>query len=875
MYHKLNIAPDRTVYYRYNPDADVLAVRLTPEFGPATEEALPDQPDVTLSRHPQTGAALGLRVAGVQRLILDLLVRDVVMRAGTRLDLASPAKAGGTAAAAMPAARPAATPSPIAPASAPAQGRVAEPADGGEDRAPGRRRRRRRRGGTGAFAQAEGTHDTSTLDTADDVDFYAEAGSDAGAPHVATDAGDAETSRHAAATHTPLEDEAELGWDTEPPPAAGPTFEAPEAADVAHAPWDSLPVETSEPAAWEPHPAEPAATASSGAGDTWTVGASADDAVSATDDSGVGPSHTTDDDSASHPIEAADIDTVDAPGPIETTDIDTIDAHGPFEAAGADTIDVHNAFATADIDTADAHDDDAFEAADADAPDAADAPGGEPTRRRRRGGRRRRRTEAGPADAEGEPGEPGEQVYRFDAAVDDTADDDRDDTWDDRASHDTDWDTPARPAVFDDDLDRPGAADELETPEGFAPLGLEPRLGQAIAALGFEKPTPIQAEAVPAGLAGRDVIGLAQTGTGKTLAFVVPGLQRLLRSPDPRHRPRMLVLVPTRELAVQVAQETERLARFTDLRVATIYGGVGMGPQIRALQHAADVVVATPGRMLDHIRRGNAVLGGVEVLVMDEADRMLDMGFLPDVRTLIRNLSRERQTSLFTATMPPEIQSLSMEFQREPQIIEIARRRPPEQIEQVLYPVGKHLKPALLAHLLKTDPTMTSVLVFTERKVDADILARQLRQSGIPVALMHGDRRQVDRERALQQLRSGQSRVLVATNVAARGLDIDDISHVVNYDVPQTVDEYVHRIGRTARAEAEGKAYTFVTLGDETMVTRFEAALGRTLPRAEVEGFDYDVPAPNWAKPSAKDVMAMLDRHQSVVDRLRHLGRRR
>ncbi|RIL11214.1 hypothetical protein DCC79_05670, partial [bacterium] len=490
-------------------------------------------------------------------------------------------------------------------------------------------------------------------------------------------------------------------------------------------------------------------------------------------------------------------------------------------------------------------------------------------RRRRRGGRRRRRGGDGGPEASGADGD---VVYRFGDDVDDR---DADEGWDDAGAA-RGWEpAPRADAATDDDLDRPGALDALETPEGFAFLGLDARLGKAIAALGFEKPTPIQAEAVPAGLAGRDVIGLAQTGTGKTLAFVVPGLQRLLQSPDPRHRPRMLVLVPTRELAVQVAQETERLARFSDLRVATIYGGVGMGPQIRALQHAADVVVATPGRMLDHIRRGNAVLGGVEVLVMDEADRMLDMGFLPDVRTLIRNLSRDRQTSLFTATMPPEIQSLSMEFQREPQVIEIARRRPPEQIEQVLYPVGKHLKPALLAHLLKTDPSMTSVLVFTERKVDADILARQLRQSGIPVALMHGDRRQVDRERALQQLRSGQSRVLVATNVAARGLDIDDISHVVNYDVPQTVDEYVHRIGRTARAEAEGKAYTFVTLGDETMVSRFEAALGRTLTRAVVEGFDYDVPAPNWAKPSAKDVMAMLDRHQTVVDRLRHLGRRR
>lgn len=254
---------------------------------------------------------------------------------------------------------------------------------------------------------------------------------------------------------------------------------------------------------------------------------------------------------------------------------------------------------------------------------------------------------------------------------------------------------------------------------------------------------------------------------------------------------------------------------------------------------------------------------------------MLDMGFLPDVRTILRFLGEDRQTLFFTATMPPEIESLSLEFQREPVVVEIARRKPPESIDQLLYPVGKHLKAPLLVHLLKSDPDMKSVLVFTERKIDADVLAKRLREEGLKVALMHGDRRQQDREQALEDLASGKVQVLVATNVAARGLDIDDISHVVNYDIPQTVDEYVHRIGRTARAEAEGSAWTLVTVSDEVMVARIESALGRKLPRVQDPTFDYDVPTPSWAKPSAKDVLAMLNKSQSVADRMRHLGRRR
>jgi len=413
------------------------------------------------------------------------------------------------------------------------------------------------------------------------------------------------------------------------------------------------------------------------------------------------------------------------------------------------------------------------------------------------------------------------------------------------------------------------------SPEGFAPLGLHPRVAHAIADLGFNNPTPIQVEAIPVALTGEDLVGLAQTGTGKTLAFVAPSLSRLLDGPRPGPRPRMVILAPTRELAVQVALEAERLAAHTDLRVAIIYGGVSMGQQTEDLRRGVDVVVATPGRILDHLRRRNVFLDAVEVLVLDEADRMLDMGFLPDVRAIIRQLPTKRQTMLFTATFPPEIESLSLEFQNKPRTVEIARRKPPESIDQRLYPVGRHLKAPLLVHLLETDATMDRALIFTERKVDADVLARKLRQDGVSVALMHGDRTQAEREQALASLKSRKVRVLVATNVAARGLDIEDISHVINYDIPQSVDEYVHRIGRTARAENLGKAYSFVTLSDEPMISRIEAALDRKLPRVQAEGFDYDVPPPSWAKPSASDVLAFLNKETSVVDRLRTLSRRR
>jgi ATP-dependent RNA helicase RhlE len=284
-----------------------------------------------------------------------------------------------------------------------------------------------------------------------------------------------------------------------------------------------------------------------------------------------------------------------------------------------------------------------------------------------------------------------------------------------------------------------------------------------------------------------------------------------------------------------------------------------------------DVVVATPGRLLDHLRRRNVDLSSVEVLVLDEADRMLDMGFLPDVREILHNLPTERQTLLFGATMPPAIESLSLQFQHDPVLVEVARRLPPESIKQQLYPVGRHLKVPLLVHLLTHDREQQRVLVFTERRTEADLVTRRLRDAGLQVAAMHGDIRQRERELSLERLRDGRVQVLVATNVAARGLDIEGISHVVNYDIPQTVDEYVHRIGRTARADATGTAYTFVAPGDQWMVKRIEAALERELPRVEAEGFDYDVPTPSWAQPSPDDIARSLEKPKSAADISRRL----
>jgi ATP-dependent RNA helicase RhlE len=410
----------------------------------------------------------------------------------------------------------------------------------------------------------------------------------------------------------------------------------------------------------------------------------------------------------------------------------------------------------------------------------------------------------------------------------------------------------------------------------FSDFALSARLLEAVRDLGYEQPTPIQTQAIPPALLGRDVIGCAQTGTGKTAAFLLPLIERLLDG-----RPggtRALVLVPTRELVIQVTEQAKALSRHTRLHVAAIYGGVGMGSQEQALRHQrADIVIATPGRLLDHMQRGHIAFDKLEVLVLDEADRMLDMGFLPDVRRILRRVPQQRQTLLFSATMPPAIQALAREVQRDPALVEVARSRPPTGVSQSLYPVSEHLKTPLLLALFEQQ-AMTSVLVFTRTKYRADRLAKQLARAGVKVGRIHGDRTQGQRVAALEGFRSGQYRVLVATDIAARGLDVEGISHVVNYDIPAQPDDYIHRIGRTARVEAVGDALTFITPADEFQVRLIERTLGRALERRQLPGFDYQTAAPSHARPSAKDIQRQIAAGRTSAQRwaqvARGLGRR-
>ena len=404
----------------------------------------------------------------------------------------------------------------------------------------------------------------------------------------------------------------------------------------------------------------------------------------------------------------------------------------------------------------------------------------------------------------------------------------------------------------------------------FTELDLSKPLQEAISALGYEETTPVQTQAIPPGLQGYDIVGSAQTGTGKTLAFVLPALEHLLRDQAKTRNPRVVVLEPTRELAIQVAGETRKLAARTSLRSASVYGGAGMGKQTDKLRRGVDVVVATPGRLMDHMRRQNVSFKDLEILVLDEADRMLDMGFLPDIKQIVSRMPRQRQTMLFSATMPATISALARQFQRDPVRIEIDVARPPEAIQQALYPVPKHLKTRLLLAILE-HLQVDSMLVFTRTKQGADVVTRQLRQARIAVACIHGDFKQRERISALEGFRSGKHRVLVATNIAARGLDVEGISHVVNYDVPEQPEDYVHRIGRTARAEADGDAITLVTPDDEGLIHRIEYLLDRKIERKTLPGFDYDVPTPSWARPSARVRMQQATQSQSLADRWRSM----
>ena len=371
----------------------------------------------------------------------------------------------------------------------------------------------------------------------------------------------------------------------------------------------------------------------------------------------------------------------------------------------------------------------------------------------------------------------------------------------------------------------------------FEHLGLDPVLLKAVLSLGYESPTPIQRDGIPLILAGHDVIGTAQTGSGKTAAFILPILQRL--HGQPRGRTRVLVLTPTRELAAQIEGALHDLGKGGNVRGKAVYGGVGMGSQQDALRGGVDVVVATPGRLLDHMERRNVDFRNLQVLVLDEADRMLDMGFLPDVTRIIKALPRERQTLLFSATMSSEVEGLAQNILRKPVRISVSPpHRPPSTIRHEAYPVPQHLKTTLLVRLLGREDMM-SVLVFVRTKRRADRVARQVGQSGFSVARIHGDRSQSQREAALGGFRDGRHQVLIATDVAARGIDVLGISHVINYDVPAVPTDYVHRVGRTARAEAQGEALTLIAPEEENDFRGIEQILGRSVPRITFPDFNY------------------------------------
>ncbi len=371
----------------------------------------------------------------------------------------------------------------------------------------------------------------------------------------------------------------------------------------------------------------------------------------------------------------------------------------------------------------------------------------------------------------------------------------------------------------------------------FSLFGLRADLQGGLRTLGFEQPTPIQHEAIPPALEGRDIVASAMTGSGKTAAFALPILHHL--GGRPRGTTRALVLTPTRELAAQIDEHFRALAGHRRTTSATVIGGLGMGPQEQAFRRGVDVIVATPGRLLDHMRFPYAALRGLEILVLDEADRMLDMGFLPDVRRILRQIPANRQTLCFSATMPAPIVSLSREMLRDPVTIAIQRKSAPATgITQAAWPVPAQLKSALLAELVKSGK-ISSVIAFTRTKHRANRLAEYLSRNGVSAGRIHGNRSQSQRTQALGSFKAGKFPVLVATDIAARGIDVEALSHVVNFDVPKSPEDYVHRVGRTARAAATGDAFLFFSPDEETDVRGIERAIGKHLPRLTLPGFDY------------------------------------
>jgi len=373
----------------------------------------------------------------------------------------------------------------------------------------------------------------------------------------------------------------------------------------------------------------------------------------------------------------------------------------------------------------------------------------------------------------------------------------------------------------------------------FETFNFHPSVAAGVAAADYESPTPIQARAIPQVLNGRDVMGLAQTGSGKTAAFVLPILNRLLGS---RYGcVRALIIAPTRELAEQIHQAIQTLGRETRIKSATVYGGMGINPQIQKLK-LADIVVACPGRLLDHIGRSSIDLSRLEVLVIDEADRMFDMGFIPDIRRILKHLPMKRQTLLFAATMPPEIRRLAGDILRDPATVQVGITAPADTVSHALYPVARHLKTALLLKLLG-DTNTGSVLVFTRTKHRAKSLGKKLTAAGYLSASLQGNLSQTRRQAALDGFRNGTFQILVATDIAARGIDVTRISHVINYDIPSTPEAYIHRIGRTGRATRSGEAFTLVTGEDKDMVRAINRIVGSEIEQRFLSTFDYGSPA--------------------------------
>ena len=386
----------------------------------------------------------------------------------------------------------------------------------------------------------------------------------------------------------------------------------------------------------------------------------------------------------------------------------------------------------------------------------------------------------------------------------------------------------------------------------FSGFKLHANLLRGVKELGFQRPTPIQADAIPPGLEGRDVLACAMTGSGKTIAFLLPILNQLIEKS--RGTTRALVLTPTRELAAQILEDLNELAVHTPITAATVYGGVGMGPQEHAFRSGADVIIATPGRLLDHFDYPYAKLRGLEILVLDEADRMLDMGFLPDIQRILRHIPPRKQTLFFSATMPGPIGDLANRMLKDPVAINLARQSGPAVgITQAVYPVAQELKSHLLATLLDRGD-LEDALVFTRTKHRADRVADFLIRRGVSAERIHGNRSQNQRTQALAGFKSGRHRVLVATDIAARGIDVEELGHVINFDVPKMPDDYIHRVGRTARAEMTGDAFTFVSPQEEADLRRIERALGKRLPRVIVPDFDYT------ARPERKLELSSVER---------------